>query len=196
MNARAATHIVHSSGPSDLELVGQFKNGERDYAFDVLVRRYQERVYWTVRRIVGTHEDADDVAQETFVTVWQKLDMFREDSNFFTWLYRISVNAALGHLRRSKMERFVSLDTISQPFIDNNSRGDQAVLNSERTTAVEQAIQSLPPQQRVVFCMRYYDGLKYDEISAMLGKSTGTLKANYHHAIKKLERHLKNEYAQ
>lgn len=196
MNLRAATHIVQSSSPNDLELVRQFKQGQKDYAFDVLVRRYQEKVYWTVRRIVGTHEDADDVAQETFVTVWQKLETFREDANFFTWLYRISVNAALGHIRRSKVQRFVSLDTITQPFVDNEARGDQAVLNSERTSAVEQAIQSLPPQQRVVFCMRYYDGLKYDEISTMLGKSTGTLKANYHHAIKKLERFLKNEYAQ
>jgi len=183
-------------GLSDLELVRRFKQGDRDLAFDQLVRRYQERIYWTVRRIVGSHEDADDVAQETFVTMWQKLDSFREDANFFTWLYRVSVNAALGHLRRSKMKRFVSLETLVQPFEDRDMQSDRNMLNDERISAVEQAIQALPPQQRVVFCMRYYDGLKYEEISVMLGKSTGTLKANYHHAIKKLEQALKDEFAQ
>jgi RNA polymerase sigma factor (sigma-70 family) len=179
----------------DTELVQRFKNGDRDFAFNLLVRRYQERVYWTVRRIVGTHEDADDVAQETFVTVWEKLDGFREDASFFTWLYRIAVNAALGHIRRRRVKRFVSLDTLLLPFVDKERRSDKQVLDSERVCAVETAIQSLPPQQRTVFCMRYYDGLKYEDIATMLGKSTGTLKANYHHAIKKLEVALKDEFA-
>lgn len=187
--------ISNRQGPSDLDLVRRFKAGDRDLAFDQLVRRYQERIYWTVRRIVGSHEDADDVAQETFVTLWQKLDSFREDANFFTWLYRVSVNAALGHLRRSKVKRFVSIDTLTQPFEDEDMHSDRHLLNDERISAVERAIQSLPPQQRVVFCMRYYDGLKYEEISLMLGKSTGTLKANYHHAIRKLEQALKDEFA-
>jgi len=180
---------------SDRELVNEFKAGKKDFAFDVLVRRYQERIYWTVRRIVGNHEDADDVSQETFVTVWNKLDDFREESNFFTWLYRIAVNAALGHLRRAKVRDYVSLETIVRPFMDRGVRSDNEVLREERISAVEGAIQNLPPQQRAVFCLRYYEGLKYDEIALMLGKSTGTLKANYHHAIKKLEKSLRDEFA-
>ncbi len=180
---------------SDRELVEEFKSGKKDYAFDVLVRRYQERIYWTVRRIVGNHEDADDVSQETFVTVWNKLDNFREESNFFTWLYRIAVNAALGHLRRARVRDYVSLDTIVRPFMDKTVRTDNEILREERVSAVEGAIQKLPPQQRAVFCLRYYEGLKYDEIALMLGKSTGTLKANYHHAIKKLEKSLRDEFA-
>ena len=188
--------LVSRDGVSDAELVRRFKSGERDFAFDTLVRRYQERVYWTVRRILGNHEDADDVAQETFVTCWQKLDYFREDANFFTWLYRISVNAALGHLRRQKVKQLVNIDSVNSPFEDEDMRSDGYLLDHERTTAIEAAIQALPPQQRVVFCMRYYDGLKYEEISAMLGKSTGTLKANYHHAIKKLEESLKDEFSE
>lgn len=188
--------FVSREGLSDTELVRRFKSGERDFAFDALVRRYQERVYWTVRRILGSHEDADDVAQETFVTCWQKLDYFREDANFFTWLYRISVNAALGHLRRQKVKQLINIESVNTPFEDEDMRSDNDLLETERTTAIEAAIQALPPQQRIVFCMRYYDGLKYEEISAMLGKSTGTLKANYHHAIKKLEESLKDEFSE
>ena len=180
---------------SDRELVEEFKAGKKDHAFDILVRRYQERIYWTVRRIVGNHEDADDVSQETFVTVWNKLDGFREESNFFTWLYRIGVNAALGHLRRAKVRDYVSLDTIVRPFMDKSTRSDKDILREERISAVEAAVQELPPQQRAVFCLRYYEGLKYDEIALMLGKSTGTLKANYHHAIKKLEKSLRDEFS-
>lgn len=180
---------------SDTELVRRFKRGERDFAFNLLVRRYQERIYWTVRRIVDSHEDADDVAQETFLTVWNKLDHFREEANFFTWLYRIAVNAALGHLRRKKVRSYISLETLIHPFADRDQDSDRHLLASERTSAVEMAIQTLPPQQRTVFCLRYYDGLKYEEIALMLGKSTGTLKANYHHAIKKLEKALRDEFA-
>jgi RNA polymerase sigma factor (sigma-70 family) len=194
--AQNIKQLTPKEGVTDADLVRRFKNGERDFAFDALVRRYQERVYWTVRRILGNHEDADDVAQETFVTCWQKLDYFREDANFFTWLYRISVNAALGHLRRQKVKQLVNIDSVNSPFEDEDMRSDGELLETERTTAIEAAIQALPPQQRIVFCMRYYDGLKYEEISAMLGKSTGTLKANYHHAIKKLEESLKDEFSE
>jgi RNA polymerase sigma-70 factor (ECF subfamily) len=187
--------ITKPTEPDDQMLVRRFKQGEREYAFKTLVQRYQERVYWTIRRIVGDHDDTDDIAQETFVTVWKKLDTFREEANFFTWLYRIAINAALGHLRRQKVRKLISLETLTRPFIDPEQSSEKQVLALERTSAIEHAIQKLPPQQRLVFCMRYYDGLKYDEIALILNKSMGTLKANYHHAVKKLEDALRDEFA-
>ena len=181
---------------SDAQLVEDFLKGQKSFAFDQLVKRYQDRIYWTVLRIVKDHEDASDVVQEAFVTAWRKMDKLREAGHFYTWMYRIAVNAALGHLRKEKKQSIKSsLDNIVIPFQDEEARSDKGLLADEKRQAVADAIKTLPRQQKRVFEMRFYDEMKYDEIAALLGRSTGTLKANYHHAVRKMEEELRAEFA-
>ena len=178
---------------SDHMLVASFKDERsREVAFTQLVRKYQERLYWHIRRMVVEHEDANDILQNVFIKVWKNLGEFREESNLYTWLYRIGTNEALTWMDQQKRRTSVSLS------------GNEDVF-SERLTAqrdfdpnkiewkLQQAIQTLPEKQRVVFNLRYYDELPYDQMSEVLGTSVGALKASYHHAVKKVEQFLKGE---
>jgi RNA polymerase sigma factor (sigma-70 family) len=171
-------------------LVASFRDEKsRDAAFTQLVRKYQERLYWHIRRMVVEHEDANDILQNVFIKVWKNLAEFREESNLYTWLYRIGTNESLTWMEQQKRRSSVSLS------------GDENVF-SERLTAqkdfdpnkiewkLQQAIQSLPDKQKVVFNLRYYDEMPYEEMSGVLGTSVGALKASYHHAVKKVEAFL------
>ena len=156
----------------------------RHTAFSEIVNQYSEKLYWTVRHIVGTHEDADDVIQETFIKVWNKLDDFRGDSKISTWLHRIAVNEALDHLRREKKhnENDVEVSNLAGAFADTYFDGDEV----ERL--LRDAIETLPEAQRAVFSLKYFDNKKYSEISLILGTSEGGLKANYHYAVEKIRK--------
>jgi RNA polymerase sigma factor (sigma-70 family) len=182
----------------DSELIAEFKSAgnsnlrKRDVAFTELVRRYQEKVYWAARKIVLNHDDADDVAQSVFINVYEALSDFKEESTFFTWIYRITVNQAINHLRVKKVKRFVSLDDEpTDELIETSLRPDDKLIGEEQTQLITAAIATLPEKQRAVFAMRYYDELSYDEIAQILGTSVGGLKANYFHAVKKIEEYLK-----
>ncbi len=178
------------SQEEDRDLIRRFKNKEsRSYAFNLIVRKYQERVYWHIRKIVLSHEDADDITQDTFIKAYKGLEKFREDAQLFTWLYRIATNESLNHLKKVKRKKTLSIDDQ-----DNIIEQNLVASNDPRTEEVQKALQKaliqLPDKQRVVFNMKYFDDMKYEEMSKVLETSVGALKASYHHAVKKIEQIL------
>ncbi len=179
---------------NDLELIECFRKGDIK-GFNELVRRYQEKVYWIARRVLGDHEDADDVVQEVFIRVYEGLKNFRGDANFYTWLYRIAMNLSLNAVRKRRLKDFVPYDEVMEEILPGDAAADAPVEGQEYQTILERAIASLPPQQKKVFLMRYYDEMPYEEMSKLLGKSEGGLKANYFHALKKIQEFVRKEMA-
>lgn len=174
---------------SDDELINSFVGGNQN-AFNLIVRKYQKKVYWVIRKMVLDHDDADDITQEVFLKLYRSVNEFRGESKFFTYVYKIAINYSLNHLNKTKktLNRKVDIDEMNLKS-DGKTAADE-MESSERTKLLEEAISSLPEQQRAVFNMRYYDNLSYEEISKILNKTTGGLKANYFHAIKKIEKFL------
>src|SRR5688572_14132435 len=175
---------------TDQELLDQFRNEEtRHVAFNLLVKKYQQRLYWHIRKIVIDHDDSNDIIQNVFIKVWKSLETFRADAQLYTWLYRIATNESISFLNQKKKRFFLPLADVehelaSQLQEDPHFTGDRIQLK------LQQAILQLPRQQRIVFNMKYYDAMKYEEISAILEVSVGALKASYHHAVKKIEKIL------
>ncbi|MDD2279771.1 MAG: RNA polymerase sigma factor [Bacteroidales bacterium] len=178
---------------SDKELLCMFrKENTRSYAFNLIVRKYQERLYWHIRKIIVSHDDTDDVIQNTFLKVWNALDGFREDSQLFTWLYRIATNEALTFLKKKRSRFFVPLADVEQQLI--STLESSPLLNGDEIKVkLQKAILKLPEKQRLVFNMKYFDELKYEEISGILGTSVGALKASFHHAVKKIEKAMEED---
>lgn len=170
-----------------LELIS--KKATFDKGFSLLMDRYQERLYWHVRRIVVDHDDADDVIQNTFIKVFKGLSGFKRRSKLYTWLYRIATNESMSFLQKRK--RHLTQSTDSEGSLTLNLAADPYFDGDEVQARLVQAVGQLPDKQRVVFNMRYYDEMKYSEISEILGTSTGALKASYHHAAKKIEHFFK-----
>lgn len=177
---------------SDLELVQEVRNGKRQ-AYTELMRRYQQRVYWTARRIVGSHADADDIAQEAFVKAYLALGDFRGDSSFFTWIYRIAVNLALNSLRRQQVVRYFRESELIARYLPAAESPSSAVELEETERRLQEAVAKLPEKQKAVFVMRFFDELPYEEISKILKTSVGGLKANYHHAMTKVRESLNDD---
>ena len=157
----------------------------RRKGFEVMVRQYSEQLYWQVRRLVITHEDSNDVLQNAFIKAWSSLDSFHGDSKLITWLSRIAINEALDFLRKQKSRPTLSADDI-ETGIANQLMADEYFDGDEKEAQLQQAIASLPEVQRTVFLLRYYDDMKYSDISKTLGTSEGALKASYHIAVKKI----------
>ncbi len=162
------------------------------YAFDRLVRKYQQMLDFHIRRIVIDHEDTDDVLQNTLLKAWKNIDRFRAESAIKTWLYRIATNEALTFLSRKKKASFQGLSDIQNDLRHSLSQG-RYIDGDEIQLKLQNAIIRLPERQKMVFNMRYYDEMKYDEIAAILEVSVGALKASYHHAVKKIEEFLKRD---
>ncbi len=177
---------------TDLELVEEVRNGKRQ-AFTELMRRHQQKIYWTVRRIVGDHAEADDVTQEAFLKAFLALGDFRGDSSFYTWLYRIAVNLSLNAVRKRQVVEYIRESTILARLLPAKEDPHEALEAKEMESALERAVAGLPEKQKAVFVMRYYDGMSYDEIAKVLKTSVGGLKANYFHALKKVQEALKHE---
>ncbi len=175
---------------SEADIVDSCRSGDRS-AFNQLVRLHQERVYWVVRRMIHDHDDAMDVTQEVFIKAYEKLDSFRGDAQIFTWLYRIAVNLSLNHVRKSRLRSFFSLTDKEDALEDDASTPDEDVELRETRRLIERAVDTLPHKQRAVFGLRYFEELPYEEISHILETSQGGLKANYHHAVRKIERYVK-----
>lgn len=175
---------------SEEELVAASRAGDRA-AFSQLVRDHQERVYWVIRRMIPDHDDALDLAQEVFIRAYEKLDHFRGDARFFTWLYRIAMNMSLNHIRKAKLRSFFSLSDQEQDIPEFDPDPAQQMETEQLRELIEQAVERLPEKQRAVFVLRYFEELPYEEISHILNTSTGGLKANYHHAVRKIEHHVK-----
>ena len=175
---------------SDTTIVEMFRVGEsKDFAFTLLVQKYQERLYWHVRRMVADHDDADDVLQNTFLKVWGGLGGFREDAQLYTWLYRIATNEALTFLKKKRSSVFVPLGNVEYQM-GNTLESDPYFNGDEIQAKLQKAILKLPDKQRLVFNMKYYDNMKYEEISEVLKTSVGALKASFHHAVKKIEKYM------
>lgn len=175
---------------SDQELLEKFLDeSTRHYAFNLLVIQYQQRLYWHVRRILLDHEDSNDVIQNVFIKVWNNLSTFRGDSHLYTWLYRIATNEALTFLKQKKRRFFISFNDVEYEMA-GSLNSDPLFTGDKIEATLQQAILKLPPQQRLVFNMKYFDAMKYEEISEILGVTTGALKASYHHAVKKISKYV------
>jgi len=176
----------------DTELLLQFRDpATREKAFTAIIRKYQEKLYWHIRRMVVEHEDANDVLQNVFIRVWNGLENFREDSQLYTWLYRIATNECLSYLEQQKRKSSASLDEM-EGGLSNKVIADKYFDPNKLEWKLQLAIQQLPEKQRVVFTLRYYDEMPYEEMSRVLDTSEGALKASYHHAVKKIEDYILN----
>ena len=176
----------------DMELLIQFRKPEtKEAAFTAIIKKYQERLYWHIRRMVIHHEDANDVLQNVFIRVWNGLENFREDAQLYTWLYRIATNECLSYIEQQKKKSAVSISDV-ETGLSNRLKADQHFDPTKLEWKLQLAIQQLPEKQRIVFNLRYFDEMPYEEMSRVLDTSEGALKASYHHAVKKIEHFIVN----
>lgn len=177
---------------SDSEWLEQFRNpATKESAFTSIIRKYQEKLYWHIRRMVVEHEDANDVLQNVFIRVWNGLENFREDAQLYTWLYRIATNESLSFLEQQKKRASVPFGDVEEG-LSNKIKADKHFDANKLEWKLQLAIQQLPEKQRAVFTLRYYDEMPYEEMSRVLETSEGALKASYHHAVKKIEDFILN----
>lgn len=177
----------------ELTFIEELKNKEtQEKAFRELISLYKERLYWHIRKIVINHDDADDVLQNTFVKVFKNIDGFRGKSKLYSWMYRIATNEAISHLnKKSNLNKIDNFELQNQ--IVQNLYADEYFDGDEIQLKLQMALATLPQKQRIIFNMRYFDDMKYTDISDILETSVGGLKASYHHARKKIERFILNE---
>lgn len=177
----------------DTELLFQFRDPlTKDRGFTAIIKKYQEKLYWHIRRIVVSHEDANDVLQNVFIRVWNGLSNFREDAQLYTWLYRVATNECLTFLDQQKKKSTISMSDV-ESGLSNKILADKYFDSSKLEWKLQLAIQHLPEKQRIVFNLRYFDDMPYEEMSRVLETSQGALKASYHHAVKKVEAFILKE---
>ena len=177
---------------SDSELLVEFRNPvTKEKAFTSIIKKYQEKLYWHLRRMVIDHDDANDVLQNVMIRVWNGLENFREDSQLYTWLYRIATNESLTFLNQQKKRKTVSMNDVENG-LSNKLKSDSHFDANKLEWKLQLGIQNLPEKQRLVFNLRYYDEMPYEEMSRVLDTSEGSLKASYHHAAKKIEEFILN----
>ncbi|AFK05375.1 RNA polymerase, sigma-24 subunit, ECF subfamily [Emticicia oligotrophica DSM 17448] len=182
---------------SDSELLLLFQDElKRQEAFTLLIKKYQQKIYWHIRKMVIDHDDADDVVQDTFIKIWQGLQNFRSDSQLYTWIYRIATNESLNFLQKKRRQNHVPLE--NQDSLDLLETLESAITQDyisgdEIQIKLQKALLLLPDKQRLVFNMKYFDDMKYEDISEITGTSVGALKASYHLAVKKIEETLNAE---
>ena len=177
---------------NDAELLIQFRDPvTKEKAYTAIIKKYQEKLYWHIRRMVIDHDDSNDILQNVFIRVWKGLENFRENSQLYTWLYRIATNECLTFLEQQKKRTVVSLSDVETGLSDK-IKADQNFDANKLEWKLQLGIQQLPEKQRVVFQLRYYDEMPYEEMSRILDTSEGALKASYHHAVKKIEEYITN----
>lgn len=164
----------------------------REKAFRELISLYKERLYWHVRKIVTSHDDTDDVLQNTFIKIYKNIDKFNQESKLFSWMYRIATNEAITFINKRAKEKKVDIAEV-QEYLVNTLENDVYFTGEEIQEILQKAIATLPQKQQLVFNMKYFDNIKYTEISEILGTSVGALKASYFHAVKKVESYIKNK---
>ncbi len=174
-------HII-----GDKALIEQFQNeNSRHFAFQLLVKKYQTKIYGLIRKMVIDHDDAHDITQETFIKVWNNLAKFRQDAQLYTWIYRIAVNESLAFLNKKRQKYFLPIYDVGKELSGKLDNG--GFTGDEIQKKLQKALLTLPDKQRLVFNMKYFDEMTYEEIAEIVGTSVGALKASYHHAIKKIE---------
>lgn len=176
---------------NDQQILDSLKDpSTREAAFRLLVSKYKERLYWHIRKIVLNHDDADDVLQNSLIKIWNGLDAFRAESSLFTWLYRIATNESITFINQRKRRMLPGLGEGNE-FLAENLESDSYFDGDEWQLLLQKAIAALPDKQRLVFNMKYFDEIKYEDMAEILDTSVGALKASYHHAVKKVEEYLK-----
>lgn len=176
----------------DKQLLAAFRNeGTRNKAFNSILSKYQKRLYWHIRKMVIDHDDTDDILQNTFIKAWKNLEGFREDAQLYTWLYRIATNECLTFLNKKKNNNTISINEVEYSLHEKID-SEKNYTGEEIQRKLQKAILTLPEKQRLVFNMKYFDAMKYEEMSAVLETSVGALKASYHHAVKKIEHFITN----
>lgn len=178
---------------TDEELVNRFLNGEES-AFNLLVRKYQQKIYWHARRLTGNHFDADDILQEVLMVIYSKLKDYKFESSLYTWIFKITYTRSLNLINKNKIKRFFSIGDEDTPEISGDVDVVRDVENREKLLLLDKILKQLPVKQREVFVMRHFDELSYEEIAEITGKSTGGLKANYFHALNKVTSLMEKEY--
>ncbi len=178
--------------PEDKEILDAYKQeGQQNYAFNLMMRKYSERLYWHIRKMVGSHEDTDDLLQSTWIKAWRFLGDFREDSKLYTWLYRIATNETLTFLKKEQTKHILTFGAYDVS-ITGKFYADEGLDADEVLRNLYHAIASLPPKQRAVFNLRYFDEMKYEDMAEILDTSVGALKASYHHAYNKIQKYLQD----
>ena len=174
-------------------LIAQLINVQtREKAFRELISLYKERLYWHVRKIVISHDDTDDVLQNTFIKIYKNIGEFKQESKLFSWMYRIATNEAITFINKRSKERKVDISEVQEHLV-SNLENDIYFSGEEIQEILQKAIASLPQKQQLVFNMKYFDNIKYTQISEILGTSVGALKASYFHAVKKIESYIKKQ---
>jgi len=177
---------AHSTYNEELIVEQLHKQETCREAFGRVIEHYSSQLYWQIRRMVIDHDDANDVLQNTFMKAWTSIDNFRGDAKLSTWLYKIAINESISLINKKKALNQISIDD-DDSFLVNTLESDEWFDGDEAQVKLQKAIATLPEKQRLVFNMRYYDEMKYEEMSEILGTSEGALKASYHHAVKKIE---------
>ena len=176
----------------DKQLLAVFRNeATRNKAFNSILSKYQKRLYWHIRKMVIDHDDTDDILQNTFIKAWKNLEGFREDAQLYTWLYRIATNECLTFLNKKKKNNTISINEVEYG-LNEKINSEKNYTGEEIQRKLQKAILTLPEKQRLVFNMKYFDAMKYEEMSVVLDTSVGALKASYHHAVKKIEHFITN----
>ena len=178
---------------TDERIIELFRCGQQEEAFRGFVDTYTERLYWHVRRFLCSHDDTNDLLQDIFIKIWAALSTFRGDAKLYTWVYRIATNEVLNHLRKQKFRALISLDSASG-VLERKIDEDTYFNGDELQRELHKAIQRLPEKQRIVFNLRYFDEMKYEEISEITGTSVGALKASYHHAYTKVKEDMQKRF--
>lgn len=160
-------------------------------AFGDVIELYSEPLYWQIRRMVQNHDDANDILQNTFMKAWMNLENFRGDAKLSTWLYKIAINESLSFLEKERLRNHLSLDD-QEAAITRQIMADENFDGDELARQLQAAIAQLPEKQRIVFNMKYFDDMRYEDMSEILGTSVGALKASYHLAVKKIEKYFKD----
>ncbi|GAB3835718.1 RNA polymerase sigma factor [Hymenobacter jeollabukensis] len=177
----------------DQDILLKFRDpASRNLAFNQLVRKYQSKVYWHVRKMVVDHADADDLTQDVFIKVWNHLENFRQDASLYTWIYRIATNECLNFLSSKRRKFFLPLNDVGAE-LTQKLEADEQLAGDEVELKLQKAILRLPDKQRLVFNLRYYDEMPYEQMAEVTGTSVGALKASYHHAVKKIEQYVNQE---
>ncbi|MGB0879041.1 MAG: RNA polymerase sigma factor [Polaribacter sp.] len=177
----------------EITFIEQLKNVQtKEVAFRKLISQYKERLYWHIRKIVISHDDADDVLQNTFIKIFRNIDRFKQESKLYSWMYRIATNESITFINKRAKERNIDITEVYSQ-LTSSLKSDVYFSGDEIKIILQKAIATLPQKQQLVFNMKYFDDLKYDEISTILETSVGALKASYFHAVKKIERYIKTQ---
>ncbi len=180
-------------GVADKDIIKKLKTtNNRDEVFSLLVAKYQERLYWHIRKMVISHDDTDDILQNSLLKIWKALDNFKGDSSFYTWIYRITTNETFTFLKNRERKKTLSMDD-EESSITSSLKSDHHFDGNELQLRLQKYILLLPPKQQLIFNMKYFDEMKYEEIADITDNSIGALKASYHHAVKKIKAMFNNE---